>query len=156
MTLTCNSYYCGVYMMRFFCVHHSILEDPLSGKDLHANAGGAGSIPGLGRALGKGTGCPLQCSYLENPMDRWAWQATVHGVAKELDTTLWLSTQSTLISWDSTARKSCFFLFIYLLTYNSKWVFLSFVKLESISIITYFLAHIFPNGCWEFFLGFCP
>ena len=75
MTLTYNSYYCGVYMMRFFCVHHSILEDPLSGKDLHATscmppAGGAGSIPGLGRALGKGTGYPLQCFYLENPMDR--------------------------------------------------------------------------------------
>ena len=38
-------------------------------------------IPGLGRSLGRGPGNPLQLSYLENPMDRGAWQAMVHGVA---------------------------------------------------------------------------
>ena len=41
-----------------------------------------GSIPGLGRSLGEGNGNPLQHSCLENPMDRGAWRATVHGVAK--------------------------------------------------------------------------
>ena len=41
-----------------------------------------GSIPGLGRCPGEGNGNPLQDSCLENPMDRGAWQATVHGVAK--------------------------------------------------------------------------
>ena len=41
-----------------------------------------GSIPGLGRCPGEGNGNPLQDSGLENPMDRGAWQATVHGVAK--------------------------------------------------------------------------
>ena len=56
-------------------------------KNLPAHAGDAGSIPGLGRSPGEGNGNPLQYSCLENPMDRGAWQAAVHGVAKELDTT---------------------------------------------------------------------
>ena len=42
----------------------------------------AGSIPGLGRSPGVGNGNPPQYSCLENSMDRAAWQATVHGVAK--------------------------------------------------------------------------
>ena len=41
-----------------------------------------GSIPGLGRSPGGGHGNPLQYSCLENPMDRGAWRATVHKVAK--------------------------------------------------------------------------
>ena len=41
-----------------------------------------GSIPGSGRFPGGGHGNPLQYSCLENPMDRGAWQATAHGVAK--------------------------------------------------------------------------
>ena len=56
-------------------------------KNLFANAGDAGSIPGLGRSPGVGNGNPLQYSCLENPMDRGAWQATVHGVSKESDMT---------------------------------------------------------------------
>ena len=46
------------------------------------NAGDKGSIPGSGRAPGKGNGNPLQYSFLENPMDRGARWATVHGAAK--------------------------------------------------------------------------
>ena len=46
------------------------------------NAGDLGLIPGLGRSAGEGSGYPLQRSYLENPMDRGAWQVTVHGFAK--------------------------------------------------------------------------
>ena len=46
------------------------------------NARDLGSIPGLGRSPGEGNGNPLQYSCLENPMDRRAWWATVHGVAK--------------------------------------------------------------------------
>ena len=42
----------------------------------------AGLIPGLGRSSEVGTGNPLQYSCLGNPMDRRAWQATIHGVAK--------------------------------------------------------------------------
>ena len=44
-------------------------------------------IPGLGRSPGEGKGNPLQCSSLENPMDRGAWRAIVHGVTKESDMT---------------------------------------------------------------------
>ena len=58
-------------------------------KNLPANAGDtrdsgsmAGSIPGLGRYPGRGNGNPLQYSCVENPMDRGAWQAMVHRVAK--------------------------------------------------------------------------
>ena len=46
------------------------------------NAGDSGSIPGLGRSPGEGNDNPLQYSCLENPMDRGAWGATVHGVTK--------------------------------------------------------------------------
>ena len=46
------------------------------------NAGDPGSIPGMGRSPGEGNGDPLQYSCLENPMDRGAWWATVHGVTK--------------------------------------------------------------------------
>ena len=55
-------------------------------KNPPANAGDAGSIPGLEGSPGEGNGNPLQYSCLENPTDRGAWQATVHGVA-ESDTT---------------------------------------------------------------------
>jgi len=51
-------------------------------KNPPANAGDAGSIPGLGRSLGKGNGNPLQYSCLENSMNRGAWQATVHRVTQ--------------------------------------------------------------------------
>ena len=51
-------------------------------KNSPAKKGDSGSIPGSGRFPGGGHGNPLQYSYLENPMDRGAWQATVHRVAK--------------------------------------------------------------------------
>ena len=56
-------------------------------KNPPANEGDMGSIPGLGRSPGEGNGNPLQYSCLGNPMDRGAWQAIVHEVAKELDMT---------------------------------------------------------------------
>ena len=56
-------------------------------KNPPANARDAGSIPGLGRSPGKGNGNPLQYSCLGSPIDKGAWWAAVHGVAKELDTT---------------------------------------------------------------------
>ena len=60
-----------------------IIQSGVSGgKESSCNAGDLGLIPGLGRSPGEGNGNPLQYSCLEIPMDRGAWQATVHGVAK--------------------------------------------------------------------------
>ena len=59
-------------------------------KNPPASAGDAadkGSIPGLGGPPGEGNGNPVQYSCLGSPMDKGAWQATVHGGHKELDTT---------------------------------------------------------------------
>ena len=51
-------------------------------KNLPANAGNLGLIPGTGRSPGEGNGNPLQYSCLGNPMDRGVWWATVHGVTE--------------------------------------------------------------------------
>ena len=51
-------------------------------KESTCNAGDHGSIPGLGRSPGEANGYPLQYSGLEKSMDREAWPATAHGVAK--------------------------------------------------------------------------
>ena len=69
---------------------HTIIEDFSGGtsvKNLPANAGDirdAGLILGSGRSPGRGYGNPLQYSFLENPMDRGAWRATVHGGHKRV------------------------------------------------------------------------
>ena len=68
----------GVYI----CIR---LPQWLSGKESACNAGDTGvicSIPGSGRSPGGGNGNPLQCSCLENPMDRGAWCSTIPGVAE--------------------------------------------------------------------------
>ena len=54
----------------------------LSGKQSACNAGDLGLIPGSGRSPGGGLGNPLEYSCLEDPMDRGAWWATVHGVTQ--------------------------------------------------------------------------
>ena len=54
----------------------------LDSKESACSVGDLGSIPGSGRSPGGGNDNPLQYSCLENPMDRGAWRATVHGVAK--------------------------------------------------------------------------
>ena len=56
-------------------------------KNLPANAGDAGLIPGLGRSPREANGSPFQYSCLGNSMDGEAWQSTVHGVAKKSDMT---------------------------------------------------------------------
>ena len=53
-------------------------------KNLPANTGDMGSIPGLGRSPGEENGHPSQCSCLENPMDRGTWQARIYGVTKDV------------------------------------------------------------------------
>ena len=52
------------------------------GSDSKESACSAGLIPGSGRSPGEGNGNPLQSCCLENPIDREAWWATVHGVGK--------------------------------------------------------------------------
>ena len=67
-----------------YCCLHTIPDGSVV-KNPPANAGDAGDvglIPGLGRSPGGGNGNPLQYSCLENPMDRAAWRATVHGVVR--------------------------------------------------------------------------
>ena len=64
-------------------VHASLVAQQV--KDPPASAGDVRSIPGPERSPGEGNGNPLQYSCLGNPMDRGAWWATVHGVAKGSD-----------------------------------------------------------------------
>ena len=52
------------------------------GEGSACDTGDPGSIPGLGRSHGEGNGNPFQYSYLENSMDRGAWQVTIHGITK--------------------------------------------------------------------------
>ena len=66
-------------------IWHQGLPWWLSSNDLPANAGDACLISGSGMSPGGGNDNPLQYSCLENPTDRGAWWATVHGVAKESD-----------------------------------------------------------------------
>ena len=61
---------------------YTVFPGSSDGKESACSAGDPGLTPGLGRSPGEGNGNPLQYSCLENPMDRGAWQATVHGVAK--------------------------------------------------------------------------
>ena len=73
--------------VQWFCLEdgqsiHSALFGGSDGKDSICTSGDPGSISLLGRSPGEGHGNPLQCSGLENPVDRGAWQATVHGVTK--------------------------------------------------------------------------
>ena len=70
----CTCAYIGVYVLG--SPHGSDSKEPAS------NAGGPGSIPGSERSPGEGHGNPLQDSCLDNSMDREAWWAIVHGVAK--------------------------------------------------------------------------
>ena len=72
----------------------------LSGKELACSAevaGDTGSIPGLGSSPGVGHGNPLQYSCLENPMDKGAWWATVHRVAKSQMILKWVSTLANVV-----------------------------------------------------------
>ena len=72
-------------------------------KNLPANAGDPGSIPGSGRSPGGEHGNLLQYSCLENPMDRGDWRATVHGVSKIWTRLTWLS----LHAWRVTVLILC-------------------------------------------------
>ena len=93
--------------MRFLCSHrnswiplgHGASQVALVVENLPANAGDirdGGTIPGSGRSPGGGYGNPLQYSCLENPMDRGAWRAIVHSVAKSWRRLKWLGMHTRL------------------------------------------------------------
>ena len=65
------------------------------GKESTWDAGDSGLFPGSERSSGEGNGYPLQYSCLENPIDRGAWWATVHGIAKSQAVTEWLTLSHT-------------------------------------------------------------
>ena len=62
--------------------NHNVFPSGSEGKEFACNARDPGLIPALGRSPGEGNGNPLQYSYLGNFMDRGAWQAPIHGIAK--------------------------------------------------------------------------
>ena len=95
-------------------------------KNLPANVGDIGdtdSIPVSGRSPGGGNSNLIQCSCMENPMDRSAWQATVHGVSKSwtwLNIHMWwknlnklLANQIVLWSYKSNAKNVCTYIILF-------------------------------------------
>ena len=93
----CSHSLLALFLRRILCQALWGFPGGSDGKESACNVGDQGLIPGLGRSLGKGGGYTLQYSFLENPMDRGAWRATVHGVTKSwtqvsgLDTCIYLS-----------------------------------------------------------------
>ena len=63
----------------------------LGSRESTCNTEDMGSVPDSGRSPGEGNNNTLQDSCLGNPMDKGAWQATVHGVTKDSDMTKWLN-----------------------------------------------------------------
>ena len=76
-----------MFMINLFYTSFCGFPSESDGKESACNAGDASSIPGSGKSPGEGNSNPFQYSCLGNPMERGAWWATVHGVAKESDLT---------------------------------------------------------------------
>ena len=119
-------------------------------QNLPAKAGDirdSGLIPGLGRSPGGGHGNPLQCSCPENPMDRGAWKAAVHGVAKS---PTWLKWLSMYVSLDSVVD-SCFY--TYCLNFLVKIAVYVLIKLYFPQVNSWSFSWVSPfectKGLWE-------
>ena len=92
------------------CLSNTSFPGGLVVKNPPASAGdavGIGLIPGWGRSPGEGNGNPLPYSCWENPMDRAGWLATVHAVAKELDTTDWAHDRWLSNNYQTTIKILC-------------------------------------------------
>ena len=104
----CSHFSLTIVGERRIYVQHSVA---VKKQSAHAgDAGDRGSIPGLRRSPGGGNGKPLQDACLENPMDRGSWQATIHGIANESDTTKHICFMYNKVSlnFNSLTLKSCF------------------------------------------------
>ena len=113
-------------------------------KNLPANAGDVGSIPGTGRSPGSGNGKLLQYSCLGNPMDRGTWWATIHGVTKSQAR---LSTHS----WQSPRQESGFLTCSLAFFLSLSEVSVSFLRYLQNPISTSFA---YDGGITHFLLGF--
>ena len=85
LELTAYKYFLSMIKVTYKIYNFTIYMGFPGGSEAKAsacNVGDLGSIPGSGRSPGEWNGTPLQYSCLKNPMDRGAWWATVHGVAK--------------------------------------------------------------------------
>ena len=79
---TSQCHHCSVFRFAHLCSGSKGFSGGSLGKESTCNAGDVGLIPGLGRLPRGRHGSPLQDSCLENPMDRGAWRAAVHGVTE--------------------------------------------------------------------------
>ena len=97
-----NTLICINFLRSIFIFSNSNMGFPGGSvvKNLPADAGDVGPVPGVGRPLGEANGSPLQYSCLGNSMDKGAWQATVYRVTKSRT---WLKRMSIVCSTD--ARK---------------------------------------------------
>ena len=81
MSLSTNSFTCSLIQLPKLIIFMGFPSGS-DCKESTCNAGDSGSIPRSGRTSGEGNGYPLQYSCMGNPMDKGAWQATIHGVKK--------------------------------------------------------------------------
>ena len=121
----------------------SLVAQPVD--NLPYNAGDVGSVPEWGRSPGEGHGNPLQYSCLENPMDRGAWRATVHGVTKCWTWLKWLR-----IHVKEKKRNAFSIIYIFFENKGDKTV-------SSLNITSFFFTLTAHNSeCLWLSLLFCP
>ena len=109
---------CGTHSFEFNQRLHVSFPGGSVDKNLPANTGDMGSIPGLRRSPGEGNGNPLQYSCLKNLMDRGAWQATVHRITKSQTWLKWLSKHACMMQPDILCSIYSILLYSFLLKYS--------------------------------------
>ena len=120
----------------------------------------AGSIPGLGRSPGGKHGNPLQYSCMENALDRGAWWATVHRVAKSRTLLKWLSMHTHEVGHDFShiiSQLMCvyvhtymyiFYVYMYTFMYTYMYIFYVYIKYIYILCVLYIYGYMDINVCY--------